>query len=155
MKKIFLLALTLPVLMGACSNVKKNLGLERNQPDEFTIVERAPLTIPPNFNLMPPRPGETLKDTGPSVTAEGLILGSKAGSATTNSVAEDVVLSGANSVSNKPVSDIAEDDAKEESVSDKLGLSSSKKGTAINPTDEANRLKNQNIKTSPVMKNAR
>jgi hypothetical protein len=45
-----LLALT------ACGNssVKETLGLSRKPPDEFKVVARPPLSIPPQFNLRPP-----------------------------------------------------------------------------------------------------
>lgn len=45
-----LLALT------ACggSSVKDTLGLTRKSPDEFKVVSRPPLSVPPQFNLRPP-----------------------------------------------------------------------------------------------------
>lgn len=33
------------------------LGFEKSAPDEFAVVKRAPLTLPPNYGLRPPRPG--------------------------------------------------------------------------------------------------
>ena len=32
--------------------------LGRERPDEFAVARNAPLVIPPDFNLVPPRPGE-------------------------------------------------------------------------------------------------
>ncbi len=47
-------ALALP----ACSKgAKKTLGLERVKPDEFAVYKRAPLSLPPDYNLRPPEPG--------------------------------------------------------------------------------------------------
>lgn len=47
-------------LLTACSgNVKENLGLKRDAPDEFRVISKPPLSIPPNFNLRPPREGES------------------------------------------------------------------------------------------------
>ena len=43
--------------LGACDNVKKQLGLAKQQPDEFRVVSRAPLSLPPDFALRPPDPG--------------------------------------------------------------------------------------------------
>jgi hypothetical protein len=43
--------------LSGCSNVKSALGLEKQVPDEFDVVANAPLAIPPDFNLRPPRPG--------------------------------------------------------------------------------------------------
>ena len=55
----FLLALCLaaPLALGGCSNAKKTLGLEKTAPDEFNVVARAPLSLPPEYSLRPPKPG--------------------------------------------------------------------------------------------------
>lgn len=50
------------VLLGAfvltgCGNTAKIFGLERNRPDEFAVVSRAPLSMPPEYRLRPPQPG--------------------------------------------------------------------------------------------------
>ncbi len=44
--------------LAACENMKNQLGLGKQSPDEFSVVTRAPLTLPPNFSLRPPAPGE-------------------------------------------------------------------------------------------------
>lgn len=43
--------------LTACDSVRQELGLGRNPPDEFAVVDRAPLSVPPDFALRPPRPG--------------------------------------------------------------------------------------------------
>ena len=43
--------------LAACSGIKKSLGLENQPPDEFTVVARAPLELPPDYTLRPPRAG--------------------------------------------------------------------------------------------------
>ena len=43
--------------LGACEGVKEQLGFNKQSPDEFRVVSRAPLTVPPEFSLRPPRPG--------------------------------------------------------------------------------------------------
>lgn len=43
---------------GGGANVKKSLGLQPTPPDEFSVVSRAPLSVPPDYTLRPPRPGE-------------------------------------------------------------------------------------------------
>jgi hypothetical protein len=49
-----LLALT------ACGGtVQESLGLGKRSPDEFQVVRRAPLVLPPDYNLRPPEPGAT------------------------------------------------------------------------------------------------
>ncbi len=53
--------LTLVFALGACGNfegVKTQLGMGKQQaPDEFRVVARAPLSLPPDFTLRPPQPG--------------------------------------------------------------------------------------------------
>ncbi len=50
--------LTASLLMSGCSDVRSKLGLNPEAPDEFTVYDRAPLSVPPQFSLRPPRPGE-------------------------------------------------------------------------------------------------
>jgi hypothetical protein len=47
------------VLLGGCSGDKlaRTFGLTRDAPDEYTVTTRAPLSMPPDYNLRPPRPG--------------------------------------------------------------------------------------------------
>lgn len=49
--------LSLVLLLPGCSDMRIALGMDRVGPDEFAIESRAPLTIPPDFNLRPPTPG--------------------------------------------------------------------------------------------------
>ncbi|WP_418152150.1 DUF3035 domain-containing protein [Litorimonas sp. RW-G-Af-16] len=53
------LAATLGVSLGACSSTSKALGLKKSVPNEFNILTKAPLVIPPEYNLRPPRVGES------------------------------------------------------------------------------------------------
>lgn len=57
-KTRFLVAVGLAMAAAGCSGLKDNLGLEKKAPDEFAVVRNAPLSLPPNFNLRPPKPGE-------------------------------------------------------------------------------------------------
>ena len=53
----FFFVVSLLALSG-CSDVRSTLGLERSSPDEFSVVTRAPLSLPPRYDLRPPRAGE-------------------------------------------------------------------------------------------------
>ncbi len=44
--------------MGGCSAFENLGGGKKVSPDEFKIVSHSPLTMPPNAELRPPRPGE-------------------------------------------------------------------------------------------------
>ena len=48
---------SLALALGACENVKDQLGLNKSSPDEFSVLTRAPLTLPPDYRLRPPEPG--------------------------------------------------------------------------------------------------
>jgi hypothetical protein len=43
--------------LSACDSLRREAGLTKQAPDEFAVVTKAPLIIPPNFNLQPPAPG--------------------------------------------------------------------------------------------------
>ncbi|MDD3029213.1 MAG: DUF3035 domain-containing protein [Alphaproteobacteria bacterium] len=45
------------LLLSSCGELREDLGLGRNPPDEFAVVDRPPLSVPPDFGLRPPRPG--------------------------------------------------------------------------------------------------
>ncbi len=61
--KAFRLVLVASLGLGlaACSGdeLTRNFGLTRDAPDEFQVTTRAPLSMPPDFTLRPPRPGTT------------------------------------------------------------------------------------------------
>ena len=65
-KTTFLSVFVLSLSLAACSGVKEELGLTRNSPDEFTVVKRAPLSLPPEYDLLPP--GEGAYDTASTRT---------------------------------------------------------------------------------------
>lgn len=65
------LAATLP----ACEGVSDSLGLGKKAPDEFAVMRSAPLTLPPDFSLRPPRPGAPRPNQGtPREEAESALL---------------------------------------------------------------------------------
>lgn len=59
MRKPFLLISSLAVALTGCASgeVQETLGLGRKAPDEFRVVSRPPLSVPPEFYLRPPEPG--------------------------------------------------------------------------------------------------
>lgn len=50
--------LALGVALSGCAGLGRALGDGKNPPDEFAIATKAPLVVPPDFSLRPPRPGE-------------------------------------------------------------------------------------------------
>jgi Protein of unknown function (DUF3035) len=65
-RRELLALLTIPLVLSACSggSVQRALGLNKRSPDEFAVVSRAPLIVPPDFELRPPRPGEARPEVG-------------------------------------------------------------------------------------------
>jgi hypothetical protein len=47
------------LLLAGCDTggLARTFGFTRDAPDEFTVTTRAPLSLPPDFNLRPPRAG--------------------------------------------------------------------------------------------------
>jgi hypothetical protein len=45
---------TAVTMMGGCGSLSSTLGLERHVPDESQVVVRPALTLPPDYDLMPP-----------------------------------------------------------------------------------------------------
>jgi hypothetical protein len=43
---------------AGCAAAGKALGVEKVTPDEFRVVSKAPLVVPPDYALRPPKPGE-------------------------------------------------------------------------------------------------
>lgn len=61
---------------GCSGSVQDSLGLGKRQPDEFQVVRRAPLILPPDYSLRPPAPGApgpVVQDT--SAQAEQILTG--------------------------------------------------------------------------------
>ena len=56
-------ALRFTLLAGAvfalvgCDSIRSAAGVSKSAPDEFAVVTKAPLIIPPDYNLRPPKPG--------------------------------------------------------------------------------------------------
>ena len=54
MKKIFLVIISINLFLISCNTVRESAGVSRKVIDEYTVVEKPPLVIPPNFDLIPP-----------------------------------------------------------------------------------------------------
>ena len=61
--------------LGGCENAKETIGLGKQAPDEFAVVTRAPLNIPPKFDLRPPKPGaKRPQKVTPTLKARTILL---------------------------------------------------------------------------------
>jgi hypothetical protein len=52
--RLLISLLAVGFLCSGCDGVKEQLGLTRHTPDEFSVMQRAPLEIPENLNDLPP-----------------------------------------------------------------------------------------------------
>ena len=74
----------LAVALSGCEETKKSLGLGKKPPDEFQVVARAPLSVPPEFTLRPPEPGLPRPQEGtPEDQAQAALFGGSAGAMST------------------------------------------------------------------------
>src|SRR6185295_15036560 len=66
--------------LGGCSAFENLGGGKKVSPDEFKIVSHSPLTMPPNAELRPPRPGEPRpQETTPADQAKEALSPAMAG----------------------------------------------------------------------------
>jgi Protein of unknown function (DUF3035) len=52
-----LLAVVLVPLAACGDDLSRTFGFSRDAPDEFRVTTRAPLSMPPDYSIRPPRPG--------------------------------------------------------------------------------------------------
>jgi hypothetical protein len=63
-------------LLAGCSEARQAMGLGKRAPDEFTVVKRAPLSLPPQYSLRPPEPGAPRpQEPSPTEQARQQVLG--------------------------------------------------------------------------------
>jgi hypothetical protein len=68
------------LMLGGCSAFENLGGAKKVSPDEFKIVSHSPLTMPPNAELRPPRPGEPRpQETSPADQAKEALSPALAG----------------------------------------------------------------------------
>jgi hypothetical protein len=95
--------LLLPVLSGCGQNTSRALGFTRDAPDEFTVVTRAPLSLPPALGSLPvPRPGTARPQelqggaAGEAILAPGAAYGVNASTAPSSGETALLAAAGAN-----------------------------------------------------------
>ncbi|WP_420472117.1 DUF3035 domain-containing protein [Brevundimonas sp. FT23042] len=78
--------------LGACSGLQRSIGLSKVTPDEFLTVSTAPLTVPPEYGLRPPAPGQPRpQELAPESAARQILLGQR--QAVTRSPGEQILVS--------------------------------------------------------------
>ena len=67
---VFTLIASVFFICSACSDFKRSIGSEKSSPDEFAVVVRPPLSLPPKFRSRPAG-----KDTDTAAVAASTALG--------------------------------------------------------------------------------
>lgn len=82
------------VLVSGCDTLKEQVGLTRHTPDEFAVMQRAPLEVPSDLNSLPaPRPGAPRpQEVAAKDAAQQVILGAPQQGASQQSTSESVLL---------------------------------------------------------------
>ena len=98
-------------LLGGCETL---FGGAEQRPDEFAVARNAPLVIPPDYTLVPPRPGDPRPQAAEAQAQalEALFGGTAPRSASENTVlgaaGRDVAVDGARSVAGDPGTTVVE-----------------------------------------------
>ena len=82
MRKILPLmaALACVMALSACDRTKEQLGLTQTAPDEYAVIRRAPLEMPPDYTLRPPQPGTARpQEANPDKQAKSVVFGDSKG----------------------------------------------------------------------------
>ena len=89
-------------------------GYDRARPDEFAVARQAPLVIPPDFALVPPKPGAPRpQDSGPAAQALDALFGgpaprSNSETSALNAAGRDVADAGIRSAAGDPQTSVVE-----------------------------------------------
>ena len=71
-------AAVVAVGLAGCQSTQRALGMSKVTPDEFRIVTKAPLVVPPDYGLRPPAPGEPRpSELQPESAARNALLGER------------------------------------------------------------------------------
>ncbi len=150
--------LTIAGLLGALvalpgcagSDITRTFGLVRDAPDEFSVTTRAPLSMPPDYALRPPRPGAnrpqelSSRAAAEATLAPGAVL---AGPATALSSGQEALLQASGGPAPANIRDKVDADAAlartDKSLADRLLFwkSSPPAGIVVDPAKEQQRLR--------------
>jgi hypothetical protein len=137
-----------------CESLREAAGITKEPPDEFAVVTKSPLVIPPDFNLKPPKPGAApTNQVSPTVAAQSALFGDDAVAAAAAipgnfSAEERVVLANSGGATADPsirkqiASDEKQMEATDDSFTDTLLFQSSDpyKGAPLNADAESARI---------------
>ncbi len=96
-------AFSLNACSSGASGLRTTFGLEKDTPDEFAVITRAPLEMPPQLTLPQPNPGTPRpQETSTIEAAQKTVFGNKKQVATSTSSAEAALLNNAGTQTRDP-----------------------------------------------------
>lgn len=133
---------------SGCGGMRQAIGVEKVAPDEFRVVTRAPLVLPPDYALRPPRPGDPRpQELRPDGQARAVIFGADAGAQASTGEKALVSAAGAEAVDPAIRAQVDLEGAalvrKQESFADKVLFfrgDGAEKPAVLNPDAEKERL---------------
>ncbi|MFN4295265.1 MAG: DUF3035 domain-containing protein [Brevundimonas sp.] len=97
------------VVLTGCNSIRQGVGLERVTPDEFRVISQAPLSVPPEYGLRPPAPGQPRPaELAPESSARQILLGQR--QAITRSAGEESLVAAAGAAQADPLARYVIDD---------------------------------------------
>lgn len=145
--------------LAGCSKAKEELGLTRSSPDEFAVLKRAPLSMPPDFTLRPPAPGMPRpQEASMTDQAKSTVLGNNAPmAAAAPTKSENALLNQAGAISNPEIRrtidiEAAKTAEKDQPVVKKLfgGKDQLPPAKVVDPAAESERLKKNAEEGKPL-----
>lgn len=148
------------LLLTGCSNPRESLGLNKKAPDEFAVVKRAPLSMPPDYKLHPPQPGAPRpQELTTSNAARETVFGTAASGAK-GTTTDSVLLQKAGAESADPSirrtvdAETAQLHDRNKPVAEKLlGIGGDKdepSASVVNAAEEAERLRKNETEGAPL-----
>lgn len=95
MKKLTLLIITsaITLSLSACSKTQEQFDFSKKAPDEFAVITRAPLEMPSDYTLPPPRPGmERRQESSPETQAKTALFGDDIAQEQISTSSENILL---------------------------------------------------------------
>lgn len=157
LKRSVLVLFACVLLTSACSNVREAVIPGKRSPDEFATYSRAPLSLPPEYELTVPQPGaERPQSVSPSDLAQKATVGLARGDSTLSAGENELLLrTGALNVDpqirqlvNRETSVLAEED--DNFVNDIIFWKSDTSGVEVDPEAEAKRIREIQAMGDPV-----
>ena len=97
------------LVVSGCSTLRESVGMTKVTPDEFRTVAVAPLTMPPEYSLRPPAPGQPRpSELAPDSAARQILLGQR--QAVTRSAGEQILVAQAGAAQADPLARYVVDD---------------------------------------------